>query len=110
VAGRRSTISYTEFNNDLREETGLSGFDFNTERGRAELGRLLGLIVDRDQKVRPGLMMSALVTQKNGNIPAAGFYNLAKNKEWIHPGDDRDKFWVDQLKALYREFGASQSG
>ncbi|GAB3530566.1 hypothetical protein [Arthrobacter monumenti] len=104
VARSQTLSDYTAMNKFLREETGLPGFDFDTERGRGEIGRLLGIIVDRDQEERPGLMMSALVTQKGGSAPATGFYKLAKDKGWLKPGDDRDEFWMGQVKALHKAF------
>lgn len=90
--------SYAELNDALMERTGLPGFDFERADQRAGIGYLLGLIVERTYP-ETKLMISALVTHKDGTDPGGGFYALATELKLLRPGaskEEKDAFWVDQ--------------
>lgn len=103
VARLGRTISYTDLNSALQRD-GLRGFDFTQAKERAAMGHLLGLIVEHDQKIHPGLMLSAIVLYHNANDAGSGFYNLAKQKNLIRSGESKDEFWLRQLKTVYETF------
>ncbi|MBO3084117.1 hypothetical protein [Cellulomonas fengjieae] len=103
VARRGEDTSYTELNRELVERTGLPGFDFSSELGRAAMGHLLYLIVSRDYP-DSGFMLSALVHYVGGNEPGPGFYALGKDKGLFHASGDKLAFWVTQLQGIYAAY------
>ena len=68
------------------------------------MGYLLGLIVDHDQNIHPGLMISAIVLYHNANDAGSGFYSLAKQKNLLRSGESKDEFWLRQLNMVYETF------
>jgi len=94
----------TELNAGLVERTGPAGFDFSRQDGRAAMGHLLGLVVERDAPTGSGPMLSALVHYVGGSGAGAGFYALARQPGLLRQGAptyERTAFWVDQLNQLY---------
>jgi hypothetical protein len=74
--------NYTDLNRELVRRTGLAAFDFGQAADRAALGHLLGLVADRTF-ADSGLLISALVTYRHGDSPAAGFFSLAAEQGLI---------------------------
>ncbi|WBB78670.1 hypothetical protein O7606_21015 [Micromonospora sp. WMMD882] len=102
--------TYTDFDAALRRRTGLRGFDFDQESERAAIGRLLGLIVERDYETT-GLLISALVRYLNANDAGPGFYALAVQRGLLPPKPSalaKEKFWIDQVNALHAYYGSSR--
>lgn len=98
--GNGRTTTYTELNTVLINRTGLPGFDFADQAGRAAMGELLGRVVNRAMSTYPNfdkLMISSLVTYLNENDAGPGFYQLARQKHLMRPGQDRLEFWYRQL-------------
>lgn len=103
--------SYTELNAVLERRTGLRRFDFGLQAERAAMGHLLGLIVAERNRPVTGLMISALVIYLDGNDAGPGFYKLAQDLGELPPGalssHVKERFWVDQVKALHAHYGRS---
>jgi hypothetical protein len=103
----RKPTSYTELNVTLARRTEYRPFDFERQDDRAAMGRLLGLIVERDQALAPSdppLMLSALVSYLNANDAGPGFYQLAKELGLLSltaSKEERDAFWIKQVNSLY---------
>ena len=95
---------YSQFNDELKDRTGLPGFDFGTDLGRDQLSRLLGAIAIRDREDNPGFMITSLVGRKGDFEPGKGFYELAKSWDYRFEStkDGRFEFWQKQLR-LTRE-------
>ncbi|MDW6061021.1 hypothetical protein SAZ11_27155 [Streptomyces sp. FXJ1.4098] len=104
--------SYTELNVTLAGRTGCRAFNFARADERAAMGRLLGLIVERDQEIAPSdppLMLSALVNYLSANDAGPGFYQLAKELQLLPMSASKDEkfaFWIKQVKRLYQRYGA----
>ncbi|MER7987230.1 hypothetical protein ABTY53_16840 [Streptomyces noursei] len=104
--------SYTELSVTLARRTGCRPFNFERADERAAMGRLLGLIVERDQEVAPSdppLMLSALVNYLGANDAGSGFYQLAKELQLLPmsaSADEKFGFWVKQVKRLHERHGA----
>ncbi len=93
--------TYTELNEILVERTGLAGFDFSQAAGRAAMGHLLGLVVDRTFP-ESGLLISALVKYMYENGPGSGFYGIASDDEHrllskTATAMERLDFWAGQV-------------
>ncbi|MFJ1758297.1 hypothetical protein [Kitasatospora sp. NPDC088134] len=104
VAARRGGTTYGELSAELVARTGLPGFDFSRPDGRAAMGHLLGLVVERDASENPDLMLSALVGYAGGNDAGSGFYQLAQERGLLSKGaskDERMAFWVRQTNELH---------
>ncbi|MFC4529328.1 hypothetical protein [Sphaerisporangium dianthi] len=102
--------SYTELNAQLERRTGIDGFDFGRQDERAAMGYLLGLIVDRNRP-ETGMMISALVTYTGGTGAGAGFFNLAADLALIPrraSAEQKDEFWVRQMKGVYAYYSAAR--
>jgi hypothetical protein len=95
--------TYTEMNTALARRTGLAGFDFERADERAAMGRLLGLIVDRDYP-ETKLMISALVHYLGANDAGPGFYELAQRLDLLPKSPSATaklEFWIGQVNALH---------
>lgn len=106
------TTTYTELNATLVRRTGVRAFDFAQESERAAMGRLLGLIVERNFP-ETKLMLSALVLYLHTNDAGAGFYALAVELGLLPRGTStamRQKFWIEQLNALYAYYAPVRRG
>jgi hypothetical protein len=104
-----NVTTYREFNATLVRRTGISGFDFDREDERAAMGRLLGLIVERNYPTT-GLMISALVRYLDANVAGPGFYELGRQLGLLGRNPSKSAkmgFWVGQVKALYRYYSRS---
>src|SRR5260221_11990641 len=100
IAQYRMT-TYTELNAVLVERTGLAAFDFSQAAGRAAMGHLLGLVVDRTFP-ESGLLISALVKYMHENGPGPGSYALAcDDRRCVLAGTARPMepmdFWARQV-------------
>ncbi|MDB1086448.1 hypothetical protein PJ985_02525 [Streptomyces sp. ACA25] len=108
--------SYTELNVTLARRTGCRPFDFGRADERAAMGRLLRLIVERDQEIAPSdppVMLSSLVNYLGANDAGSGFYQLAKELQLLPmsaSADEKFGFWVKQVKQLYERHGAGPPG
>ncbi|MFF8552465.1 hypothetical protein ACF058_06370 [Streptomyces sp. NPDC015501] len=77
------------------------------------MGRLLGLIVERDQEIAPSdppVMLSALGNYLDANDAGSGFYQPAKDLRLLPvsaSADEKFVFWITQVKRLYERQGAS---
>ncbi|OON32101.1 hypothetical protein BSA16_07525 [Micromonospora sp. Rc5] len=101
--------TYTELNTTLTHRTGIPGFDFDREDERAAIGRLLGLIVERNYPAT-GLMISALVRYLDAKYAGPGFYALATQLGLLGRNPSKTakmEFWVGQLRALHRHYSHS---
>jgi hypothetical protein len=99
----KKVTTYTELDATLMRRTGITGFDFARADERAAMGRLLGLIVERN---RPdtNLMITALVHYLDANDAGPGFYALATTLGLLAPrasADQRLDFWISQVNAAY---------
>ena len=107
--GRPTT--YTELNTVLTRRTGLRGFDFEHADERAAMGRLLGLVVERNLP-DTGLMISALVQYIDANDAGSGFYKLAEQIGLLERGASpqaRMDFWIKQIVGLQKRYSPAQS-
>jgi hypothetical protein len=107
VASRQRLTSYTEFNAVLEQRTGLPKFDFSSDRGRADVGRLLEAIAVRELEDHPAVLLTSLVIYLNANDAGPGFYALAEHRGFLPEGAPRllkEKLWVDQVKASYAAY------
>ena len=89
---------------DLVERIGTIALDMNMEKDRAALGRLLGDVSMQTHKERVG-MLSVMAILKNENMPAPGFFKLAK--ELGHCFTDREKFWVEEYRRVTAHYRRS---
>ncbi|MCZ7440368.1 hypothetical protein O7598_28505 [Micromonospora sp. WMMC241] len=101
-----NVTTYTELNATLVRRTGFPGFDFDREDERAAMGRLLGLIVERNYPAT-GLMISALVRYLDANDAGPGFYDLATRMGLLGRNPSKSakmEFWVGQVRSLHRHY------
>ena len=105
TASLQRDTSYTTLNRDIAARTGLVGFDFSTERGRAGMGHLLGDVVlatvDEGQPADRQLMLSAIVMYVGSNEPGPGFYSLATALKLLPEKatkEEKFEFWVKQYR------------
>ncbi|GAB3169149.1 hypothetical protein FHX75_12661 [Micromonospora palomenae] len=101
--------TYTELNATLVHRTGIPGFNFDREDERAAIGRLLGMIVERNYPTT-GLMISALVRYLDANDAGPGFYALATQLGLLGRNPSKSakmEFWVAQLRALHQYYSRS---
>jgi hypothetical protein len=92
---------------ELVRRTGLAAFDFGQAADRAALGHLLGLVADRTF-ADSGLLISALVTYRHGDSPAAGFFSLAAEQGLIRAAAtafEREAFWSAHVRNLQGHYG-----
>jgi hypothetical protein len=104
---RVGLTNYTDLNRELVRRTGLAAFDFGQAADRAALGHLLGLVADRTF-ADTGLLISALVTYRHGDSPAAGFFSLAAEHGLIPAAAtafEREKFWSVHVRDLQGHYG-----
>jgi hypothetical protein len=100
------TTSYTELDIALSRRTGLRRFDFALELDRAAMGRLLGLIVERERP-ESGHMISSIVIYLDENDAGSGFYRLAQGYGLLRPNassDDRLAFWSGEVTAIHQHY------
>lgn len=106
LAREQNMCDYTDLNQALTLATGLPGFDYNQESGRAAVGRLLGEI-SKQSHAEHGIMLSALVTHRGSNNEGAGFYRLAAELGEM-PGrptaDQKLKAMSDQVRKAYAHY------
>ena len=98
---RAGLTDYTDLNRELVRRTGLAAFDFGQAADRAALGHLLGLVADRTF-ADSGLLISALVTYRHGDSPAAGFFSLAAEHGLIPAAAtpfEREAFWSAHVRS-----------
>ncbi|MDF5754607.1 hypothetical protein [Spongiactinospora sp. TRM90649] len=108
----RKTTSYTELNTVLERRTGLSGFDFGRQDGRAAMGHLLRRIVEQNRPAS-GLMISALVIYLDGSDAGSGFYSLAVDLGLLPrkpSARQKVEFWVGQLNRLHDHYAPTTGG
>lgn len=98
IARDKSLTNYGDFNQLLMDETGLPGFNFSTDQGRADMGKLLNRIAHRDWTRNPDFMLTSLVKLTGENMPGQGFFKLADEEDFFDP-DSRDQmdFWQEQV-------------
>lgn len=101
VAERESQKSYSKLNEELAEETGQPEFEFRDPGDLAGMSRLLANIGERGLSAHPYFLITALVTGKSSGEPGPGFYTLGQSTGLLKPGDNKEKFWVDQTNAAY---------
>ncbi|TDC30549.1 hypothetical protein E1261_13155 [Kribbella albertanoniae] len=92
----------------MAQRTGLRRFDFDQQPERAAIGQLLGEIVD-NTRGNSGVMLSALVQYLGANDAGPGFYKLAVQLGLLEKhasAATRDRFWIEQVKLTYQEFGS----
>lgn len=97
VARDGGLIEYGQLNEKLAEATGLPAFDPGTDRGRADVSRLLVLIHDLDWDPSTPYMLTSLVTLKDGNRTGKGFFTLARDRDLYNPDIPEDAFWSQQV-------------
>lgn len=103
----KRTTTYTELNTVLAQRTEPPGFDFNEQAGRVAMGTLLGRVVDRAISTYtdfPKLMISCLVVYLNDNDTGSGFYQLARQKRLLQPGQSPFDFWLLQVDGVHSYF------
>lgn len=100
AAGGRQK-SYSTLNKVLAEETGQPQFEFHNPADLAGMSRLLANMGERGRETHPGFLITALVTGKHSGEPGLGFYTLGESTGLLKPGDNKEKFWVDQTNAAY---------
>jgi hypothetical protein len=103
--------NYTDLNRELVRRTGLAAFDFGQAADRAALGYLLGLVADRTF-ADSGLLISALVTYRHGDSPAAGFFSLAAEHGLIAAtatAIQREAFWSAHVRDLQGHYGRTSA-
>jgi hypothetical protein len=107
----RKVTSFTELNATLARRTGMAAFDFEREDERAAMGRLLGLIVERNYATT-GLMISALVHYLGANDAGPGFYTLARQLGLLPRGASSQaklEFWIGQVNALHEHYAGGKN-
>ncbi|KGN29911.1 hypothetical protein N802_10200 [Knoellia sinensis KCTC 19936] len=112
VGGNRSTITYSELNGRLAEESGLRTFDLSTDLGRQGMGFLLGDI-SRVDHVDSGILLSSLVTLKGLGDVGRGFFSLAQELRLIptHAGPlEKEAFWITEVSRAHEKCSEMASG
>lgn len=102
VARDGQLIEYGKLNTQLAEATGLPGFDLGTDRGRADISKLLVMIHDLDWDATNPYMLTSLVTLAGGNRPGKGFFTLAKERNLYNPDLPEDAFWSQQVELAHQ--------
>lgn len=65
-----------------------------------ETGAMAGAISkEMDENGNP--MLSALIVHSGDGKPGEGFYKLAKDLDKFEDGDDKEKFWQNELNQVY---------
>lgn len=109
VAARKSQKSYSTLNEELAEETGQPEFEFRDPGDFAGMSRLLANISERGLSAHPTFLITALVTGKHSGEPGVGFYTLGESTGLLKPGDNKEKFWVDQTNAAYAYYSKKRA-
>jgi hypothetical protein len=102
VARREDLIDYGEFNRELAEATELPAFDLSTDRGRADISRLLVRIHNLDWDEENPYMLTSLVKLSGVNHPGKGFFALAADKGLYSPEVPEDAFWSQQVALAHQ--------
>lgn len=97
VARREGLIDYKDLNRELAESTGLPVFDLASERGRADISRLLVRIHERDWEDGNEYMLTSLVKLSGENYPGKGFFTLAQQEGLYDPAEPELEFWQRQV-------------
>ena len=98
VAKKQSYVIYTDI-------APLANLDMDSPADRDEIGRLLGEISEAEHAAGAP-MLSAVVIQKDNNIPGRGFFTLAKQLG-VYDGSDDFKFFVSELTRVYQYWSAA---
>lgn len=104
VARRAALIDYKDFNKELAEATGLPAFDLATDRGRADISRLLVRIHERDWEDGNDYMLTALVKLTGENHPGKGFFTLAQQEGLHSPEVPELEFWSRQVGLAHQAY------
>ncbi|MET4144100.1 hypothetical protein [Arthrobacter sp. UYCo732] len=105
VARDGGLTNYGELNKALMDATGLPGFDFATDQGRGEMGRLLGRIAIQDWATNPDFMLTSLVKRTDENGPGQGFFKLAEQEHFFDPSrQDEMDFWQEQVGKAHERY------
>ena len=89
---------------DLVKRISAISLNMNIEKDRTALGRLLGDVSTQTHQERIG-MLSVMAILKNENMPAPGFFKLAK--ELGHCFTDWQKFWVEESRRVIAHYRRS---
>jgi len=82
----------------------LAGLDMEQSQDRAKLGDILGNISTKEhQSGRPLLSVVAWFSGKSE--PSKGFYNLAESLGLYSNKQDKDEFFISELKKVYEYWG-----
>jgi hypothetical protein len=101
VARNGNLVDYGKFNDKLTEATGLPTFDLSTDRGRADISKLLVRIHDLDWNRENPYMLTSLVKLSDCNRPGKGFFTLAADKGLYNPDIPQDAFWWEQVSLAH---------
>jgi len=92
VANKKQIIYYSEIAH-------LARLDMSIPHDRERLGAILDEI-NREELKQGHPMLSAIVVQKNTNLPGQGFFTLAQSLD-LFVGSDKDKFYIKELKKVH---------
>lgn len=102
IARNGQLIEYGQFNTDLADATGLRTFDLGTDRGRADISRLLVMIHELDWDESNPYMLTSLVKLKGDNNPGKGFFTLAREKGIYNADMPELAFWSQQVDLAHQ--------
>ncbi|UTT71156.1 hypothetical protein NMQ03_08800 [Arthrobacter sp. DNA4] len=102
VARNGDLIEYGKVNADLSEATGLPAFDLSTDRGRADISRLLVMIHDLDWEEGNKHMLTSSVKLKSDNNPGKGSFTLARERGLYDPAMPELAFWSRQVELAHQ--------
>ena len=96
-ARRCELISYS----DLVEQIDAIDLEMSSDKDRGALGWLLGDVSRETDETGIG-MLSAMAVLKDRNVPAFGFYDLARQLGYEF--DDPELFWANQYEQVIEHY------
>jgi hypothetical protein len=104
TAAEEGRKTYTDFNKELAGETKQAEFNFNNPGDIKGISYLLADISKRARGIHEDFLITSIVVDKTNGQPGGGFYTLGEETGLLKPGQDKLKFWVDQMKLTHHYY------
>jgi hypothetical protein len=101
TAAWQGRMTYTDFNDELAGKARQAKFNFNNPGDIKGISYLLADISKRGREIHKDFLITSIVVDKTNGQPGGGFYTLGEDTDLLKSGQDKLKFWVDQMNLTH---------